>query len=250
MYADRKVWAAVQLRKGPNVVGPWGLLQSFADFLKYIVKEIVIPAGADKAVFFLAPMVELRAAGDRLGGDPLGAGLGDLRHERRRSCSSSRSRACTSTRSSWAAGRRTRSTRSSAALRSAAQMISYEVSIGFIIVGDPDLDRVPEPQPDRAGAGRRLGALQLVLAAAPADGGAVLRLGAGRDQPAAVRPARGRVRAGRRLPGRVLVDAVPALHDRRADERVLHVRADLGAVLRRLAVAGAVPAGRRDLDVR
>ena len=57
LYADRKVWAAVQLRKGPNVVGPWGLLQSFADFLKYIVKEIVVPAGADKAVFFLAPMI-------------------------------------------------------------------------------------------------------------------------------------------------------------------------------------------------
>ena len=57
MYADRKVWAAVQLRRGPNVVGPWGLLQSFADFLKYIVKEIVVPAGADKTVFMLAPMI-------------------------------------------------------------------------------------------------------------------------------------------------------------------------------------------------
>ena len=54
LLADRKVWAAVQLRRGPNVVGPWGLLQSFADFLKYIVKEIVIPSGADKALFFLA----------------------------------------------------------------------------------------------------------------------------------------------------------------------------------------------------
>ena len=57
MYADRKIWAAVQLRRGPNVVGPWGLLQTFADMVKYIVKEIVIPAGADKAVFLLAPMV-------------------------------------------------------------------------------------------------------------------------------------------------------------------------------------------------
>ena len=57
MYGDRKIWAAVQIRRGPNVVGPWGLLQSFADFLKYIVKEIVIPAGADKTVFMLAPMI-------------------------------------------------------------------------------------------------------------------------------------------------------------------------------------------------
>ena len=57
MYADRKIWAGVQLRRGPNVVGPFGLLQSFADFLKYIVKEIVIPAGADKVLFMLAPMV-------------------------------------------------------------------------------------------------------------------------------------------------------------------------------------------------
>ncbi len=59
LYADRKIWAAVQLRKGPNVVGVFGLLQSFADFGKYITKEIVVPAGADKFVFFLAPMVSL-----------------------------------------------------------------------------------------------------------------------------------------------------------------------------------------------
>ena len=57
MYADRKVWAAVQQRKGPNVVGAFGLMQSFADFLKYIVKEVVVPAGADKTVFFIAPMI-------------------------------------------------------------------------------------------------------------------------------------------------------------------------------------------------
>ena len=55
MYADRKIWAAVMMRKGPNVVGAFGLLQSFADFIKYIVKEVVFPAGADRAVFLLAP---------------------------------------------------------------------------------------------------------------------------------------------------------------------------------------------------
>ncbi len=57
MYADRKIWAAVQMRRGPNVVGPFGLLQSFADFLKYIVMEIVVPAGADRTVYFLAPLL-------------------------------------------------------------------------------------------------------------------------------------------------------------------------------------------------
>src|SRR5580698_7963245 len=57
LYADRKIWAAVQLRRGPNVVGPWGLLQSFADMLKFVLKEPVIPAGANKGVFVLAPLV-------------------------------------------------------------------------------------------------------------------------------------------------------------------------------------------------
>src|SRR5919112_5371889 len=57
LYADRKVWAAVQLRRGPNVVGPWGLFQSFADLLKFVLKEPVIPAPANKGIFLLAPLV-------------------------------------------------------------------------------------------------------------------------------------------------------------------------------------------------
>src|SRR3954467_13700718 len=57
LLADRKIWAAVQLRRGPNVVGPFGLLQSFADLLKFVLKEPVIPAGANKGVFLLAPFV-------------------------------------------------------------------------------------------------------------------------------------------------------------------------------------------------
>src|SRR5450432_2972309 len=57
LLADRKIWAAVQMRRGPNVVGPWGLFQSFADLLKFIVKEPVIPAGSNKGVFLLAPLV-------------------------------------------------------------------------------------------------------------------------------------------------------------------------------------------------
>src|SRR5688572_16744988 len=57
LYADRKIWAAVQIRRGPNVVGPWGLLQSFADLIKFALKEPVIPAGANKGLFLLAPLV-------------------------------------------------------------------------------------------------------------------------------------------------------------------------------------------------
>src|SRR5437868_13384762 len=57
LLADRKIWAAVQIRRGPNVVGPWGLLQSFADLLKFVLKEPIIPAGANKGVVLLAPLV-------------------------------------------------------------------------------------------------------------------------------------------------------------------------------------------------
>src|SRR5262249_7999406 len=57
IYSDRKIWAAVQIRRGSNVVGPWGIIQSFPDLLKFVLKEPLIPAGANKGVFLLAPLV-------------------------------------------------------------------------------------------------------------------------------------------------------------------------------------------------
>src|SRR4051812_44041695 len=62
IYGDRKIFAGVQMRKGPNVVGPFGLLQSFADLGKFLIKELIIPAGADKAVFLLAPLISVTLA--------------------------------------------------------------------------------------------------------------------------------------------------------------------------------------------
>ena len=62
VWVDRRVWGLVQLRRGPNVVGPFGLLQTVADALKYILKEIIVPAGANKIIFILAPIVTMSLA--------------------------------------------------------------------------------------------------------------------------------------------------------------------------------------------
>ena len=62
ILADRKIWAAVQMRRGPNVVGPFGLLQTIADAVKFLLKEVIIPAGANKVIFFLAPLVSVMVA--------------------------------------------------------------------------------------------------------------------------------------------------------------------------------------------
>jgi len=133
LYMDRKVWAAVQLRRGPNVVGPWGLLQSFADFLKFVMKEIVIPAGADRTVFLLAPMITFVLAVIAWVAIPFSEGwvISDLNVGILYLFAISSLGVYGVIMGGWAANSKYPFL---GGLRSAAQMVSYEVSIGFVIV--------------------------------------------------------------------------------------------------------------------
>jgi NADH-quinone oxidoreductase subunit H len=133
LYADRKIWAAVQIRRGPNVVGPWGLFQSFADLLKFVLKEPVIPAGANKGVFLLAPLVTCVLAlaawavvpvSDRWVIANINVGVLYI-------FAISSLMVYGVIMAGWASNSKYPFL---AALRSAAQMVSYEVSIGFVII--------------------------------------------------------------------------------------------------------------------
>jgi NADH-quinone oxidoreductase subunit H len=134
LYADRKIWAAVQMRKGPNVVGVFGLLQSFADFFKYALKEIVVPAGADRAVYFLAPMASFVLAIMLWAVVPFNEGwvLADLNIGILYIFAISSLEVYGVIMGGWASNSKYPFLGS---LRSAAQMISYEVSIGLILIG-------------------------------------------------------------------------------------------------------------------
>jgi NADH-quinone oxidoreductase subunit H len=134
VYGDRKIWAAVQMRKGPNVVGPFGLLQSVADALKYVVKEIVIPAGVDRPVFFLAPMLSFVLAILAWAVIPFDTGwvLADINVAILFVFAASSLEVYGVIMGGWASNSKYAFLGS---LRSAAQMISYEVSLGLIIIG-------------------------------------------------------------------------------------------------------------------
>lgn len=134
VYGDRKIWAAVQMRRGPNVVGAFGILQSVADALKYVLKEVVIPAGADKPVFLLAPLTSFVLAILAWAVIPFNEGwvLSDINVAILFVFAVSSLEVYGVIMGGWASNSKYPFLGS---LRSAAQMISYEVSLGLIIIG-------------------------------------------------------------------------------------------------------------------
>jgi NADH-quinone oxidoreductase subunit H len=133
LLADRKIWAAVQLRRGPTVVGAYGLLQSFADFAKFILKEPVVPAGADKVVFLLAPIVSAVLALSAWAVIPIADGwvVADINVGILYIFAISSLGVYGVIMGGWASNSKYPFL---GALRSATQMVSYEVSIGFVII--------------------------------------------------------------------------------------------------------------------
>jgi len=133
LLADRKVWAAVQMRRGPNVVGPWGLFQSFADLLKFVFKEVIIPDGANKGVFVIAPLVTCVLALSAWAVIPLSEGwsIADINVGVLYLFAISSLGVYGVIMGGWASNSKYPFL---SALRSAAQMVSYEVSIGFVLI--------------------------------------------------------------------------------------------------------------------
>jgi NADH-quinone oxidoreductase subunit H len=156
LLADRKIWAAVQIRRGPNVVGPWGLFQSFADLLKFVLKEPVIPASANKGVFLLAPLVTCVLALAAWAVIPVNAGwvISNINVGILYIFAISSLGVYGMIMAGWASNSKYAFL---AALRSAAQMVSYEVSIGFVFItvllcaGSLNLTAIVEAQNSRWG---------------------------------------------------------------------------------------------------
>ena len=156
LYADRKIWAAVQMRRGPNVVGPWGLLQSFADLIKFAVKEPIIPSGANKGVYLLAPLVTASLALSAWAVIPVTEDwmIADINVGILYIFAISSLMVYGVIMAGWASNSKYPFL---AALRSAAQMVSYEVSIGFVLItvlllaGSLNLSAIVEAQIGRYG---------------------------------------------------------------------------------------------------
>ena len=236
LLADRKIWAAVQIRRGPNVVGPWGLLQSFADLLKFVLKEPIIPAGANKGVFLLAPLVSCVLALAAWAVIPVNLGwvISDINVGVLYIFAISSLSIYGIIMAGWASNSKYPFL---AALRSAAQMVSYEVSIGFVIItvllcaGSLNLSAIVEAQNTQFGL---FGWYWLPLF--PMFVIFYVSALAETNRPP-VRPGRGGIRTRRRLHGRIRLDALPAVHARRVRRDRHDVRDGDDPVPGRLAAA-------------
>ena len=133
IYAERKIWAAIALRRGPNVVGPWGLLQSFADGLKVFLKETIIPSSANKGLFLIAPIITFTVALIVWAVVPFDVGvvLTDINVGLLYILAASSLGVYGVIIAGWASNSKYPFF---SALRAAAQMVSYEVSIGFVLI--------------------------------------------------------------------------------------------------------------------
>jgi len=133
IYADRKIWAAMALRRGPNVVGPFGLLQSFADGLKVFLQETIIPSAANRGLFLMAPIITFTVALIVWAVVPFQAGvvLADINVGLLYVLAASSLGVYGIIISGWASNSKYPFY---SALRAAAQMVSYEVAIGFVLV--------------------------------------------------------------------------------------------------------------------
>ncbi|MBA3667209.1 MAG: NADH-quinone oxidoreductase subunit NuoH [Sphingomonas sp.] len=133
IYAERKIWAAIALRRGPNVVGPWGLLQSFADGLKVFLKETIIPSSSSKGLFLLAPIITFTVALVVWAAVPFDVGvvLTDINVGLLYILAASSLGVYGVIIAGWASNSKYPFF---SALRAAAQMVSYEVSIGFVLI--------------------------------------------------------------------------------------------------------------------
>jgi NADH-quinone oxidoreductase subunit H len=133
IYADRKIWAAMALRRGPNVVGPFGLLQSFADGLKVFLQETIVPAAANRVLFLLAPIITFTVALIVWAVIPFQAGVvvADINVGLLYVLAASSLGVYGIILSGWASNSKYPFY---SALRAAAQMVSYEVAIGFVLI--------------------------------------------------------------------------------------------------------------------
>jgi NADH-quinone oxidoreductase subunit H len=156
LYAERKIWAAVQMRRGPNVVGPWGLLQSFADLIKFALKEPIIPASSNKGVFMLAPFVTAVLALAAWAVIPVAEDwmIANINVGILYIFAISSLMVYGLIMAGWSSNSKYPFL---AALRSGAQMVSYEVSIGFVIItvllcaGSLNLSEIVEAQNGKYG---------------------------------------------------------------------------------------------------